>query len=109
MDFDRIIRECGLSEDVCETLRKLHAKKESFSGELESLFESYDRGDEAFGKSISAFAKSEGVACCDVYYFWKTLENGGVDTTELLANKLNHHSREMHYYMAIKLIETIFQ
>ena len=54
-------------------------------------------------------ARTEGVACCDVYSFWKTIENGGVDTTELLANKLNHPSREMHYYIAIKLIETIFQ
>ena len=31
----------------------------------------------------------------------------GVDTTELLANKLNHPAREFHYYMAIKLLETI--
>ena len=56
-----------------------------------------------------AVAKEEGVECCDVYSAWKVLENAGVDTTELLANKLNHPSRDMHRYMAIKLIETMLK
>ena len=31
----------------------------------------------------------------------------GINVTELLANKLNHPIREFHYYIAIKLLETI--
>jgi hypothetical protein len=38
---------------------------------------------------------------------WEKLEQAGVDVTELLANKLNHPIREFHYYMAMKLIETM--
>lgn len=53
-------------------------------------------------------AEESGVKCCDTYSAWKALERGGVDITELLANKLNHPSRDMHYYIAVKLIETIF-
>ena len=54
-------------------------------------------------------AEAEGVKICDVYSTWKRLEEGGVDITELLANKLNHPSRDFHRYMAIKLLETIFE
>ena len=47
------------------------------------------------------------VKVCDLHSVWKRLVDVGVDTTELLANKLNHPIREFHYYMAIKLIEII--
>jgi hypothetical protein len=60
----------------------------------------------AAGKEV---AKEEGVECCDVYSAWKILERDGVDITELLANRLNHPSRDMHYYIAIKLLETILK
>ena len=58
------------------------------------------------GKEI---ANEEGVTCCDVYSAWKALELCGVDITELLANKLNHPSREMHHYIAVKLLETMLK
>jgi hypothetical protein len=40
---------------------------------------------------------------------WEKMISGGVDTTELLSNKINHPIREIHYYMAIKLLETMFE
>lgn len=52
--------------------------------------------------------RDAGVRICDVRSAWEKMSTGGVDVTELLANKLNHPVREMHYYMAIKLIETMF-
>lgn len=53
-------------------------------------------------------ALKNGVKICDIYTFWEKMIENGVDTTELLANKLNHPIRELHYYIAIKLLETIF-
>ena len=50
-----------------------------------------------------------GVKVCDIYPMWEKLIASGVDTTELLANKINHPIREIHYYMAIKLLETMFE
>lgn len=44
---------------------------------------------------------------CDLYPVWEKMSECGVDTTALLANKLNHPIREYHYYIAIKLLETI--
>ncbi len=49
-----------------------------------------------------------GVKVCDLYPVWEKLIESGVDVTELLSNKLNHPIREIHYYMAMKLIETMF-
>lgn len=54
-------------------------------------------------------AKQAGAVICDLSSVWNKLLDSGVDTTELLANKINHPIREFHYYMAIKLIETIFE
>ena len=53
-------------------------------------------------------ARAANVPVCDQYAIWTLMNSKGVNTTELLANKLNHPIREWHYYMAIKLIETIF-
>lgn len=53
-------------------------------------------------------AAKEGVPVCDCYEIWKNLQKNGVDVTALLANRLNHPSREMHYLFAFKLAEMIF-
>ncbi len=49
-----------------------------------------------------------GARICDLYAAWERLEAGGVATTELLANYINHPIREYHYYIAVKLLETMF-
>lgn len=53
--------------------------------------------------------KKAGVPVCDLYSVWEKMATAGTDTTELLANKLNHPIREMHYYTAIKLVETMYE
>lgn len=54
-------------------------------------------------------AEECGAKVCDIYPMWEKLIAGGVNVTELLANKINHPIREIHYYMAMKLIETMFE
>lgn len=49
------------------------------------------------------------VVVCDCYAKWKRLYECGVDTTELLANRINHPSREMNWLFAISLLETMFK
>jgi lysophospholipase L1-like esterase len=55
-----------------------------------------------------AAARAKGVAVCDVYSKWETLYRNGVDTTRLLANNLNHPTRDMHWLFAYSLVETVF-
>ena len=48
------------------------------------------------------------VPVCDCYRKWKRLSQCGIDTTELLANKINHPSRDMNWLFAFSLAEAIF-
>lgn len=48
------------------------------------------------------------IPVCDMYSVWDCWAKNQVEVTELLSNKLNHPVREIHYYMAIKLIEQMF-
>lgn len=54
-------------------------------------------------------AEEKGVAICDCYAKWKRLYECGADITELLANKINHPTREMNKLFAVSLLETMMQ
>ena len=47
------------------------------------------------------------IPVCDVYAKWKALYDKGEDVTELLSNKLNHPTREMHQLFAESLLEVM--
>ena len=47
------------------------------------------------------------VTICDCYAKWKRLSELGIDTTELLANKINHPIRDMNWLFAFSLAEAI--
>ena len=85
-----------LQDDVSISLSKEFAEKIQNPGVLKNYFEVAKKACEKWNVTV-----------CDLYSWWETLEGAGVDVTELLANKLNHPVREMHYYTAIKLIETM--
>ena len=52
-------------------------------------------------------AAETGVAVCDCYAKWKELSRA-TDTTKLLANRINHPTREMHDLFAESLFQMIF-
>ncbi len=49
------------------------------------------------------------VAICDCYKIWKDMERLGIDTVELLSNKINHPTENMHWLFAFELFKTILQ
>jgi hypothetical protein len=53
-------------------------------------------------------ARECGVTICDCYAEWKKLSETE-DVTMLLANRINHPTREMHELFAQRLFETIFK
>jgi lysophospholipase L1-like esterase len=63
--------------------------------------------DKAFDGAI-ALAKEKGIKVCDSYHKWKNMANNGVDTTQLLANRINHPNYAMHDFFAYWLVETMF-
>ncbi|MBQ9783317.1 MAG: GDSL family lipase [Clostridia bacterium] len=54
-----------------------------------------------------ALAEELGVPVCDCYAKWKTLSETE-DTTLLLANRINHPTKDMHELFAASLFEMIF-
>lgn len=62
---------------------------------------------EKYLKKAETIAEECGVRICDVYSKWKRMAELGVDTTELLANYINHPKREMHWMFAYSLTETM--
>jgi len=49
------------------------------------------------------------VPVCDCYKIWQSMYRGGVNVTELLANKINHPTREMHQLFAYELVKTMLE
>lgn len=49
------------------------------------------------------------VPVCDCYAKWQQLYRNGVNITELLANKINHPTKEMNWLFAISLLEQMMQ
>lgn len=86
---------CHLKDDLFKKLSVDFSKIQN-SGKLKKYM-----------KTAVKVSKEYGVKICDLYPVWEKLIALGVDTTELLANKLNHPIREIHYYIAVKLVETI--
>jgi len=65
-----------------------------------------------FDKHIEAarsLCAEKGVPVCDCYAIWKMLSAGGVNTTELLSNRINHPTPEMHKVFAYELVKTMFE
>ena len=64
---------------------------------------------EAYLEAAKKICKQHGILVCDCYAKWKALYENGADVTELLANKINHPTREMNWLFAVSLIETMIQ
>lgn len=60
-----------------------------------------------FMEKACALASQKGVKVCDCYAKWKELSKTQ-DTTQLLANRINHPTREMHELFAEGLFRMIF-
>ena len=55
-----------------------------------------------------ALCEQENVPVCDCYRKWQMMHQGGVNTTDLLSNYINHPTREMNWLFAYSLVETFF-
>ena len=58
-------------------------------------------------ESARALCTEMNVPVCDCYAIWKRLYECGINTTELLSNKINHPTREMNKMFAYELVRTM--
>ncbi len=64
---------------------------------------------DSFMEAAREVTKKCGVPLCDCYAKWKEFDAEGKDITSLLANYINHPTREMHKLFADMLYELIFE
>lgn len=99
-----------LTQNYMNTKVSCHIKDESLISLAETSARIQNSGvlKEFLSRGAQA-AQNNGAVICDLYSVWEKLDKGGVDVTELLANRINHPIRLFHYYMALKLVETFFE
>ncbi|MBQ4631612.1 MAG: GDSL family lipase [Clostridia bacterium] len=87
-----------VADDVAEVYREYSKKTADYQngGRMDLYME-----------SAVKLAKEMNVTVCDCYAKWKELAKTQ-DTTMLLANRINHPTKEMHELFANCLFETIF-
>lgn len=62
---------------------------------------------DAMMEDAKALCRKLEVPFCDCYGKWKQLAAYGIDTTNLLANYINHPTQEMHHLFADSLFDTL--
>ena len=94
---------CMLNTYVCEKTHPRHMEyahttmQYQLSGKMDLYIE-----------KAKEIAEELGVPVCDCYGKIKKMADNGIDTTALLANYVNHPSREIHQLFADSLYEIIF-
>ena len=63
---------------------------------------------DAYMEAAKKTAEAHGVRVCDCYSYWKKLSETE-DTTLLLANRINHPTKEMHEVFAQMLFDVIME
>lgn len=92
-----------LNTYVAEDTAKVHWEYAHKTAEMQNS----GRMDQYMSEAC-ALAREMEIPVCDCYSKWKALAAAGKDTTMLLANRINHPTKEMHALFAESLYETIF-
>ncbi len=94
---------------MCTNVSHHYMEDKLFRGIAESCSQLQNGGLlDAYIDAAKELCAKRGVTVCDCYSKWKALARSGADVTELLANKVNHPTREMNKLFAYSLLETMF-
>lgn len=92
-----------LNTYVCEDTPSKHFDYAHKTADMQNL----GRMDLFMNRAVE-LAQKMNITVCDCYSMWKELSKT-TDTTKLLANRINHPTREMHELFANALFEVIFE
>ncbi len=112
--FTKLLKAGGevilLTPNMMNTEVSCHLQGENLRAFAAKIAERQNAGVlDAYVEAARKVARDHGIPVCDVYAKWKQMARLGVDTTDLLANYINHPTREMNRLFAYSLIETMMQ
>ncbi len=97
-----------MTQNMMNTYVSCHIKEPYFIKIAEDTMERQNGGIvDLYFDGAREIAEKYDVSVCDVYEKWKRMESVGVDTTELLANYINHPKREMQSLFASSILEML--
>lgn len=64
---------------------------------------------DAYVAAAISVCREHNIRVCDCYAKWKTLAQNGVKITDLLSNKINHPTSQMHWLFAASLLEVMMK
>ncbi len=97
-----------LTPNMMNTEVSCHIKDQSVKELAPSFAELQNNGNlDKYAEAGKKTAEENGVVVCDVYAKWKAMQRGGIDTTNLLANHLNHPVREMNKMTAGMILDAM--
>ena len=84
--------------------------EEQFLGYAEVTAQTQNSGkmDEYMAAAVKT-AEEMNIPVCDCYARWKEMYRSGTDTTKLLANRINHPTKEMHNLFADMLFDIVMK
>ena len=98
-----------LTENMMNTYVSSHIQDENLRKTAQAFADIENSGTlSAFFQAAKKVAVEYNVPVCDCYARWRRMFESGVDTTELLANHLNHPITEMTNIFANSLLECFF-
>lgn len=98
-----------LTENMMNTYVSCHIQDASLRKTAQTFADIENSGRlRAYFEAAKKIAAEHHVTVCDCYAKWRKMFESGVDTTELLANHLNHPTREMANLFADSLLECFF-
>ena len=87
-----------------------HIGNEKIRNIAENVMNSQNSGNlDFYLDAAKELAKKQDVKICDVYAKWKKMAELGVNTTELLSNKINHPTRQMNWLFATSLLDAMLE
>lgn len=112
--FDRL-KDAGaeiifMTPNMMSTKISPHILNEKIKGVAKGVMELQNNGIlDMYIEKAKEVCKTKNVKVCDCYSKWKLLYENNVDVTELLANKINHPTREMNWLFAYSLVEEMMK
>lgn len=111
--FDELLKEnievIFMTPNMMNTTVSCHVEKKFSDVAKKTASFQNDGVLDAYIEAAKKMCAAKNIPVCDCYAKWKRLQACGVEIDDMLANCINHPTREMNWLFAVSLVETIME